>query len=214
MSEPVGACQGCGGRCCAAYRVPLCGEDVWRIVQAQRLAPTTFVQREPEPQPSPEGFVLRPGGGTFALLLRYQYDRRNERPCIFLMHLRNGEGRCGIYPHRPHACQTYPMRRGPEGAAPRADMICPPGSWAGVRERVGPWAERLRQQDVAWARYAGVVAAWNAAVQCQPANAGYVLDEYLAYLIAAYDALAAHGDAIHGDVLASVAAAWVAETQK
>jgi Fe-S-cluster containining protein len=189
--------------------VPLCGDDVWRIVQAQRLAPATFVQREPEPQPSPEGFVLRPGGGTFALLLRYQYDRRNERPCIFLVRLRDGVGRCGIYPHRPHACQTYPMRRGPDGAAaPRADMICPPGSWAGVREQVGPWAERLREQDVAWRRYAGVVAAWNAAVGRCPANAGFVLEEYLSYLVAAYDALAAHGGELPDDTaLAQLAAA-------
>jgi Fe-S-cluster containining protein len=189
----VGACRSCEGRCCAAYRVPINGDDVWRIVQGQRLAPAVFVAREPEPHPTAESFLLRPGGGTFTLRLRYQYERRNERPCVFLMRLRDGVQRCGIYPHRPHACQTYPMQRTPDGVAPRADMMCPPGSWTTVPERVGPWAERMREQDAAWRRYERVVAPWNAAVQRLPAHEGFVLEQYLAYLVAAYDALAARG---------------------
>lgn len=189
MNASIRACLSCEGRCCSAYRVPLTGDDVWRIVQAQRLAPALFVQREPEDYPSATGFRLRPNGPTWAILLRHQYDRRNERPCIFLMHLRAGVARCGIYPHRPLACQTYPMRFHPDGVAPRDDMLCPPGSWIGVAEQPGEWRERLARQDVEWDRYAGVVQVWNTAVDRLSAEHGLVLDEYLAYLIAAYDAL-------------------------
>ncbi len=189
MSECIGACLACEGRCCSVYIVPLTGFDVWRIVQAQRLAPELFIQREPEDYPTPAGFLLRPGGPTFAIALRHQYDRRNERPCIFLLQLREGIQRCGIYAHRPLACQTYPMQLQLAGVVPRADMLCPAGSWMGIGERPDEWRERLVQQDSEWERYALVVQAWNTAVRTRPADAGYVLDQYLAYLLAAYDTL-------------------------
>ena len=215
MSETISACLSCEGRCCAAYIVPLTGDDVWRIVQEQRLAPGLFVQREPEDYPTSTGFLLRPGGATFAISLRRQYDRRNERPCIFLMQLREGRQRCGIYPDRPLACQTYPMRLQPAGVAPRDDLLCPPGSWAGVSERPGEWRERLIRQDAAWDLYATVVQAWNAAVRLRPADSGYVLDDYLAYLIAAYDDLNTQPDHVadatrRQAALAALANAWTA----
>lgn len=215
MSASIGACLSCEGRCCAAYIVPLTGDDVWRIVQEQRLVPGLFVQREPEAYPTSTGFVLRPGGATYAIALRHQYDRRNERPCIFLMQLREGVQRCGIYAHRPLACQTYPMRLQLAGVLPREDMLCPPGSWAEITERPGAWRERLIRQDEAWERYAEVVQAWNMAVQLRPADSGYVLDDYLAYLIAAYDDLnTAHDHAadVSGRTaaLTALAAAWTA----
>lgn len=172
-----------------AYIVPVTGNDVWHIVQAQRLAPELFVQREPEQYPTPTGFLLRPGGQTYAIALRHQYDRRNERPCIFLMHLREGVQRCGIYAHRPRACQTYPMQLKPTGVVLREDMLCPRGSWSGIADHPEEWRERLLSQDHEWDCYAAVVQAWNTAVRQRPADSGFVLDQYLAYLVAAYDDL-------------------------
>lgn len=214
MSVSVGACLSCEGRCCTAYIVPLTGNDVWRIVEAQRLAPGRFVQREPEDYPTSTGFLLRPGGATYAISLRHQYVRRNERPCIFLMHLREGVQRCGIYPHRPLACQTYPMQLRPAGVGAREDMLCPAGSWAGITEQPDAWRERLLRQDDEWERYARVVQAWNSAVQLRPADSGYVLDDYLAYLIAAYDAFIASEQvaarALTDHDLAALAQSWTA----
>ncbi len=215
MSVTVGACLSCEGRCCTAYIVPLNGNDVWRIVQEQRLSPTLFVQREPEDYPTSAGFLLRPGGPTYAIALRHQHDRRNERPCIFLMHLREGVRRSGIYAHRPLACQTYPMQLQPAGVVARDDMLCPAGSWAGITQRPGEWRERLIQQDDEWKRYAIVVQAWNTAVRLRPAESGYVLEQYLAYLVAAYDDLNTPRDgppnmAHRHAALAALAEAWSA----
>lgn len=216
MSTTIGACLSCEGRCCAAYIVPVTGGDIWRIVQQQRLAPSLFVQREPEDYPTSTGFLLRPGGLTYALSLRHQYVRRNERPCIFLMQLREGAQRCGIYSHRPLACQTYPMQLQPDGVTTREDMLCPPGSWAAISTQPGQWRGRLQQQDDAWARYGEVVQAWNTAVRQRPADSGYVLDQFLAYLIAAYDHLDTLGaqppDADQlSATLSALAAVWTAE---
>lgn len=216
MSASVGACRSCEGRCCTAYIVPLTGDDVWRIVQEQRLAPGLFVQREPEDYPSSAGFLLRPNGSTYTIALRHQYDRRNERPCIFLMQLREGVQRCGIYAHRPIACQTYPMQLRPAGVAPRDDMLCPSGSWAGVTQRPGEWRARLIRQDNDWQRYAHVVHAWNMAVRLCPPESGFVLDQYLAYLVAAYDMLNMPAEqppdtARLDAALLALAEAWTAE---
>lgn len=215
MSINIAACLGCEGRCCTAYVVPLTGADVWRIVQAQRLAPNIFVQREPEAYPTATGFLLRPHGPTYAIALRHQYERRNERPCIFLMDLRDGVRRCGIYAHRPRACRTYPMQRQAAGVVPREDMLCPSGSWAGVTQRPGSWDAQLTLQDEEWECYARVVQAWNAAVDQRPADNGYVLDEYLAYLVAAYDHLNTSDTQppempLHASALATLAEAWTA----
>jgi Fe-S-cluster containining protein len=199
-----------------AYIVPLTGNDVWRIVQEQRLAPELFVQREPEQYPTLEGFLLRPGGQTFTIALRHQYDRRNERPCIFLMHLREGIHRCGIYSHRPRACQTYPMQLKPSGVFPRADMLCPPGSWCGVTDQPGEWRDQLFRQDAEWEGYARVVQAWNTVIRQRPADTGCVLDQYLAYLVAAYDHLNMHNDQLfaemdHAAIITTLAAAYTTE---
>lgn len=216
MSATVGSCLSCEGRCCTEYIVPLNGDDLWRIVQAQRLAPNLFVQREPEDRPTSTGFLLQPNGSTYTIALRHQYDRRNERPCIFLMHLRDGVQRCGIYAHRPIACQTYPMELHPHGVIPRQDMLCLRGSWAGVTANPGQWRERLIRQDAEWDRYAGVVQPWNTAVRLRPADRGCVFDHYLGYLVAAYDLLTMLDkqtpDAGRLDAeLAELAVAWVIE---
>jgi len=217
MTTTVAACHSCEGRCCTAYIVPLNGDDVWRIVQEQRLAPGLFVQHEAEKNPTSAGFLLRPRGQTNAIALRHQYDRRNERPCIFLMNLREGVQRCGIYAQRPIACQTYPMQLQPTGVIPREDMLCPGSSWAGITQRPGPWRERLIRQDHEWQRYAGVVQAWNTAVRLRPSKTDYGLDQYLAYVVAAYDYLKSFGDQLPDmarfDVaLTALAEAWTSQS--
>src|SRR5215213_5797468 len=99
-SSNVRSCLGCSGYCCTVYIVPVTGYDLWRIVQGQRLAPMVFVQRElfeNTGMPIDTGFLLRASGPTYGLSLRHTPARRNERPCVFLLHLRDGVYRCGVY---------------------------------------------------------------------------------------------------------------------
>jgi Fe-S-cluster containining protein len=191
---PVRSCIDCAGRCCTTYVVPLTGDDVWAIVQAQRLAPAQFVQAELEEHASETGFLLRSIGQTYSLALQHRRPRRMVRVCIFLLQLRDGIQRCGIYGHRPLACQTYPMQLRSEGVVPREDMLCPQGSWAGLPPDDAGWAVRLQRQEESWQRYAGIVGVWNAAVRASPARS-YTLDEYLTYLLNVYDHLAQAPDA-------------------
>lgn len=186
-SSSVGSCLGCSGHCCTVYTVPITGYDLWRIVQGQQLAPALFVQCAPEDVPTDTGFLLHVPGPTYGLSLRHSPGWRNGQPCVFLMHLRDGVYRCGIYADRPLVCQTYPMRLNEHSIFVRGDALCPPGSWANLERGQAPWRERLLQQQAEWQRYGKVVNIWNTMVHATKPQEGFVLDDYLAYLVNAYD---------------------------
>lgn len=191
MSESpgVGSCLGCSGYCCTVYIVPVIGYDLWRIVQGQRLAPALFVECRPEDLPTDTGFLLQAPGPTYGLALRHTPARGSERPCVFLVHLREGVYRCGIYANRPLVCQTYPMRLNEDQLFVRSDALCPPGSWANLEREQAAWRERLQHRQAEWQRYAEVVSTWNAMVRAGDAQTAFSLDHYLAYLVNAYDCI-------------------------
>lgn len=207
-SASVGSCLGCTGYCCLVYSVPVIGYDVWRIVQGQRLAPTLFVQCDPEDMPTDIGFLLRAPGPTYGLSLRHSPRPHTREPCVFLMQLRDGVYRCGIYSDRPLVCQTYPMRMNETSIFVRSDALCPPGSWANLDQVQTPWRERLQLRQTEWQRYGEVVAIWNAMVRTCSAPAGFELDTYLAYLINAYDLITRAPTADGATRLAHLAAGY------
>lgn len=194
-TPPVRSCVDCGGRCCTVYIVPLTGDDMWTIVQAQLLAPAQFIQAEPEEHASDTGFLLRATGQTYGLALQHHRPRRTVRACVFLLQLRDGVQRCGIYAHRPLACRTYPMVLRSDGVSLREDMLCPSGSWADLPSDDVAWCAHLERQEARWQRYARVVGVWNAVVRGAGASASYTLEHYLTYLLHVYDRLAHLPDA-------------------
>lgn len=204
------ACLGCDGRCCSIYLVPITGNDLWRIIQGQHLAPALFVKYEVERSPSDTGFLLRATGPTHALFLRHSTARRNERQCVFLMHLRDGVRRCGIYADRPLACQTYPMQWHEARVIVRSDAECPRGSWATLEREQPLWGHRLQQQDATWQQYSEVVSYWNTMVRTSDPQAGFALDDFLAYLVNAYDLIMNLPEDQIGERLATLAQSSVA----
>jgi len=69
----------------------------------------------------------------------------------------------------------------------RSDARCPPGSWVNLEREQAPWRQCLQQKDAAWQRYGEVVKFWNTMVRAGDPQGGFVLDDYLAYLVNAYD---------------------------
>lgn len=207
-SSGVGSCLGCSGYCCTVYTVPVIGYDLWRIVQGQQLAPELFVQCQPEDMPTDTGFLLQARGPTYGLSLRHTPARRNERPCVFLIHLRDGVYRCGIYAHRPLVCQTYPMRLNENHLFVRSDALCPPRSWANLERGQAAWRERLLHRQAEWQRYGEVVRVWNAMVRAGNSQRAFVLDEFLAYLVHAYDRISSLPAAEVGARLALLAQSY------
>jgi Fe-S-cluster containining protein len=198
-SSGVGSCLGCTGYCCTVYMVPVVGYDVWRIVHSQRLSPVLFVQCDPEDTPTDTGFLLQAPGPTYGLSLRHTPLPHARRPCVFLVHLRDGVYRCGIYNDRPLVCQTYPMRIREGDVFVRSDALCPPGSWANLERGQAPWRERLQRRQAEWQRYGEVVTCWNTMVRASDPQQGFELDAYLSFLVNAYD----YGNEIPTDEVAA-----------
>src|SRR5438477_10469891 len=165
---PHNPCATCGA-CCRSYVVPVCGYDVWLISTHQRLSPEQFVVTYTENEGSLDGFRLEPEGNLFGMALDKQGKFTQHQSCIFLMHLGDGNDRCGIYEHRPITCREYPMALWSSTVFLRKDALCPPGSWP-LREVVRPsWKLALQRFHMYFDVYREVLARWNARVVLAPA---------------------------------------------
>lgn len=200
-------CATCGA-CCRSYIVPVCGQDVWRISQRQRLAPEHFLIPVPQPKPRSDGFRLEPGGWTYALMLDKQGRLKVDQSCVFLVHLVGGHDRCGIYEHRPVVCQAYPMVQAPRGVSIRDEPLCPPDSWPDDELTKRPWRRVVMRVTMQFDLYAEVVARWNARVDAARSDRIFALDEYLSYLMNLYDRVAELDSKVGEQTLTRVELTW------
>jgi Fe-S-cluster containining protein len=165
MSAPeFGGCASCDGRCCRRYIVPLTCSDVHVISRALALAPEQFTMLVPEAGDEANGIRLSAGGPSFSMVLEKRDPASEQPPCVFLMELPDGTGRCGVYAHRPRVCRTFPavLRHG--GVSIRPDVVCPAGSWNLARMDLPSWRTELLRCEVEQALHRIVVARWNRTV--------------------------------------------------
>ncbi len=129
-------CKTCSGGCCRAFRVPITGFDILRIMRTIDIDPFFFcgVQEvKPEKLEKLLGkepvFIFTDSGEPryyeifLKLILSKYYDLNHK--CIFLhewdaqeygsAELEGIIGRCGIYDCRPLACRIYPSKLDDEG---------------------------------------------------------------------------------------------------
>ena len=159
---PSSPCDACDARCCRVYVVPLTGEDAWRLAVGARRSLHRLVACAPQPEPTPAGFLLEPGGPTHELVLAAQACHPMA-PCTFLREA-DGVGRCAAYPYRPRACRRFPAVRSARGVEARDGIVCPGGAWSGGRMRGLSWRVALAREEREAALYAEVVADWNGRV--------------------------------------------------
>jgi Fe-S-cluster containining protein len=152
-------CETCDARCCRVYVVPLTGEDAVRLSSASGVSLHRLVACAPQPEPTPAGFLLDPGGPTHDLVLAAQACHPMA-PCAFLRE-EGGRGRCGAYPVRPRACRRFPAVRAGSGVASRDGIPCPGGPWPAERMRGVSWQVALLREERDAALYAEVVGDWN-----------------------------------------------------
>ena len=163
MAIPAASpCDTCDARCCGVYVVPLTGEDALRLAAGSGIPVHRLVACAPQPEPTPGGFLLEPGGPTHELVLAAQACHPMA-PCRFLRHV-DGIGRCGAYAFRPRACRRFPAVRTARGVEARDGIACPAGAWSAERMRGLSWRVALAREEREAALYAEVVADWNARV--------------------------------------------------
>lgn len=200
-------CHTCRGGCCRSYVVPVTGYDVWRISTTQRLAPESYLIAGHQKEENSEGFRLDTDGRPFFLALDKRGRFNRYQPCIFLVSLAGGHDRCGIYPHRPSACRTYPMAisRGEVRLSDHA--MCPPGSWPQAEIERPTWRSAVKRTYLESDIYSEVVSRWNARVALSHGES-FTLTEYLSYLINAHGGLMRLEAEIGEEEMTRVEATW------
>ncbi len=200
-------CATCGA-CCRSYIVPVCGYDVWLISTQQRLGPEQFLVPCPQEPPRADGFLLDCEEPPYGLALDKRGRFHPNQPCVFLMELKGGNSRCGIYEHRPVVCQAYPMTAIGTVVAQFDDALCPPGSWPPSAIARPAWREAIARRIMHYAIYEDVVSRWNARVIAAPPGAQFSLYAYYDYLMNAYDRLDALNGEVGADTLAAIQETW------
>lgn len=201
-------CSDCMGRCCRSYFVPVTGYDVWRISTGQRLPPESFVVvRQHGDDTSQHGFYLDPAQKPYYLTLDKKDRLSRLRPCIFLVELATGEGKCGIYPDRPAVCRAYPLSLMHGEARMTHNAVCPPGSWSQAELSHTTSRDAPRRAYIELDLYAQVVARWNSRVAQDPGES-VTLNEYFSYLMNAFQALSRLELEIGESEMALIEASW------
>jgi Fe-S-cluster containining protein len=202
--DPCGTC----GLCCRSYLVPVCGLDVWKICVSQRLPPEQFVFAAEQDTPRADGFYLDPASAPFGLALEKRGRLRAKGPCVFLLELRGGHSRCGIYEHRPVVCGAYPMLDVGGAVEPRSDALCPPDAWSPAALRRPSWSTAMQRRRMHFDIYHLVVARWNAHLPPAGTRDPHRLGDYLAYLLNVYDRLARLADGLGEDRVGAIERFW------
>ena len=206
-------CATCGA-CCRSYIVPVCGYDVWLISTQQRMGPEQFLVPCPQEPARDDGFLLDRDDPPYGLALDKRGRFHPSQPCVFLMDLKGGNSRCGIYEHRPVVCQAYPMTAMGAVVAQYEDALCPPGSWPPAAVARPAWREAIARRVMQYAIYEDVVSRWNARVITARPGAAFSLYAYYDYLINAYDRLDTLNREIGADALAHIQSTWGTVSQE
>jgi len=218
MTRGGSACAICDGRCCYEYTVTVTGHDVWRLARGMHMPPHEFLTLVLARDENPLAFRLEFGGPRLDIALDEVADERapgapdvpeGKSPCIFLVQLPGGVGRCGAHPHRPQVCQTYPAYLDGDVVRIRDDVMCPTGAWKLVHMRIARWRDAMQDFVVQRDVYGAVVRAWNARVEAAgPEHGAFSPLEYFDFLIAAYRELAAASHDFAGRDWRAAVAAW------
>jgi Fe-S-cluster containining protein len=115
---PVSPCATCTIGCCYRY-------DAWVIAHGLQLPPEQFLSTIVETNPTTSSIMLDRSGISHQLVLAKRPTLQEHQPCVFLIELPNGAGRCGIYNLRPQICRTYRPTY-VTGSSAGATMCCAP----------------------------------------------------------------------------------------
>jgi Fe-S-cluster containining protein len=187
--------------------VPVTGYDIWRISHDQGLGPEHFVVAGAQPGEHTDGFLLKADERPHYLALDKKGRFHRFQPCVFLVDLANGSGKCGIYQSRPGACRVYPMTLNEGMIGLHKGIVCNPGSWPEEEIRRPHWMSLLKQSYLEFDLYSEVVKRWNALVAHSP-DRRFALTEYFSYLLNVYAKLNSLEETIPTDELALIKRTW------
>lgn len=182
-------CATCVIGCCHRHTVNVGGYDIWLIARGLELDPSQFAQPAALRAFDKPGFLLRPGGPRYELTLAKRPTGAEHEPCLFLVELPDGTGRCGIYPLRPLICRSYPATARGGMVIRRTDVLCPDGAWPDAALSTPEWYEQVARHNVEADIYSLVLSRWNYRVLYSRLENAYTFADFLVFLVQIYDQL-------------------------
>jgi Fe-S-cluster containining protein len=174
---------GCSAKtCCEVDTVYISAPEIRRIAGMLSVPPSAFTAAEPAQPDDPEAFALADGPVRLTLAHRAGEptetgDAADRGPCLFLLRLVDGSGRCGLGSDRPTPCRAFPsVLQG--GLVRVAGHSCTCRAWS--LADVDPVADReLIELDLAQREeHVAAAAAFNAS----PIAGDASLDDLLGFL--------------------------------
>lgn len=174
--------------CCYTAFVLPSGRDVWRITRALQTPPWTYLVYFQSP-PRPDSFILDNSGLHFRMALAKGPTRRKKSPppCIFLLHTRNGQHRCGLGALRPETCRAYPSEMVAGVLCVRNDGGCTCRTWSLSDVNIEEERARVEKRYDDFQEYCAVVGLWNENVANAPPEVSLDFYDFCNFLLDAYD---------------------------
>ena len=173
--------------CCSFSYICVTGDDVTNIARTLSLEPWSFTIAIDAPHDADDGFILDATQRRYRLALRRaQAGAQSHETCTFLLALADGAARCGLGEGRPMTCRIFPaVSRENAIALEPIGCTC---DWSGVRADADDDARGIARLATERARYATVIARWNAYVRATEPETPYTLRDLGRYLLDAYAA--------------------------
>ena len=156
---------------------------MWRITTTLQVPPWSFCLPVPTEPHDSDGFVLSAGASPQRLALMRMPAESGEHPCVFLLRLPGGHGRCGLGPLRPIGCRAFPCVLADGEVRVRSDVLCTCRDWSladvDLREQRRLLEQEIEEQHV----HAGMVAAWNAFARQLPEDEPAAFEDFCRYLL-------------------------------
>jgi len=179
-------CTRCPQHCCNQLDVHLTASDIARLAWRLDLPGEAFVDLAVTEGSTPDSFLLAPTGPEYELLLaRRSGDGDGPAPCVLLLVLLEGSGRCGAYEHRPRVCRTYPFFLEGDLARVDADHLCPEEALDPARVDAAAMRLELMRKTAERDVHRRLLDGWNRTVASAPDDTVRTVGDLLEHLFAA-----------------------------
>lgn len=111
--------------------------------------------------PGGDGVRLVMDGPLLSRVLDKKQRAAERAPCVFLLELRPGLARCGVYAHRPVVCAAFPFAFHHGSIAPRNNALCGTDAWNLAALDLPALRAQVLRAELEWAVHRVVVARWN-----------------------------------------------------
>jgi Fe-S-cluster containining protein len=181
-------CFGCFTPCCYSYVVPVTALDVWRLQRSFAAPWQKLVEVQSGSIDYWDSFRLDESALRWSLRLQH---RPAGQACRLLVEVPGGHARCGAHEGRPLACRAYPYKITDAGdIAFISHAMCPPPQRRAYELAMGAMKASVENELLDLELHVQALQRWDALALTVPRAQAFVVDDYVRWMLALWDAVA------------------------